>query len=31
MRSLFGLDTGKNMMKITHVCNLEIRIEETSL
>ena len=31
MRSLFGFDTGKNMMKKTHVCNFEIRIEETSL
>ena len=31
MRSLFGFDTEKNMMKRTHVCNLEIRIEETSL
>ena len=30
MRSLFGFDTEKNM-KRTHVCNLEIRIEETSL
>ena len=31
MRSLFSFDTEKNMMKRTHVCNLEIRIEETSL
>ena len=30
MRSLFGFDTEKNM-KRTHVCNLENRIEETSL
>ena len=31
MRSLFGFDTEKNMMKRTHACYLEIRIEETSL
>ena len=31
MRSLFGFDTEKNMMKTTHECNLEVRIEETSL
>ena len=30
MRSLFGFDAGKNMVERTHVCNLEIRIEETS-
>ena len=29
--SLSGFDTEKNMMKRTHVCNLKIRIEETSL
>ena len=31
MRSLFGFDTEKNIMKRTHVCNLEIRIEEMPL
>ena len=31
MRLLFGFDTEKNMMKTTHECNLEVRIEETSL
>ena len=31
MGSLFGFDTEKNMMKRSHVCNLKIRIEETSL
>ena len=31
MISLFGFDTEKKMMKRTHVCNFEIRIEETSL
>ena len=31
MRSPFGFDAEKNMMKITHVCNLKIRIEETCL
>ena len=30
MRSLFGFDAGKKMVERTHVCNLEIRIEETS-
>ena len=29
MRSLFVFDTEKNMMTRTHVCNLEIRTEET--
>ena len=31
MRSLFYFNTEKKLMKSTHVCNLEIRIEETSL
>ena len=31
MRSIFVFDTEKNMMTRTHVCNLEIRTEETSL
>ena len=30
MRTLFGFDTEKSIMKRTHVCNLEIPIEETS-
>ena len=30
MRSLFGVDTEKNLMKRMHVYNLEIRIEETT-
>ena len=29
MKSIFGFDTERNMMKRTHVCNLGIRIEET--
>ena len=31
MRSLFGFDTEKNIMKRTYVCNLEIQIEEIYL
>ena len=31
MRSLFDFNTEKNMMKKTHVYNLEIRNGETSL
>ena len=30
MRSLFGLDTEKKLMKRTHLCYLKIRIEEIS-